>query len=260
MKSSRGIALACAICLVLPAVAVADHHSGSKPDIVATAVEAGMFETLAAALTAAGLVEALQGDGPFTVFAPTDEAFSKLPKGTVETLLKPENIDQLKNILTYHVVGGRVSARQAVGLDEAPTLNGQEVRISFDDGRLRIGDAGVLKTDIAASNGVIHVIDTVLLPPDKMASRELIELAIERGVPLFNDGQSAACAAIYEVAASSLLDGFPEELSDNMRATLRSALGEMRTTRDSSRRAWILRHALDDVYRSLRERDMEMTG
>ncbi len=243
------------VCLALAASAsspsAAGHHSKSESDIVDTAVAAGSFETLAAALTAAGLVEALKGDGPFTVFAPTDEAFARLPDGTVEKLLEPENLDRLREILTYHVVSGRVSARQAVALDSASTLNGQRVGIDLDDGQLKIGGARVVKTDVDASNGVIHVIDNVLLPPEKKPSRELIELAIERGVPLYNVGQSSACAAIYEVAANGLLSGYDGELSETSRSRLRSALSEIRSTRDTSRQAWILRRALDEVYRSL---------
>ncbi len=231
-----------------PAVA---GEQPSQPDIVETAVSAGSFETLTAALTRAGLVEALKGRGPFTVFAPTDEAFAELPQGTVDNLLQPENVDRLKSILTYHVVSGEVSSRQAVALDSAETLNGQRVEIAFRDGRLSIGGAGVVKTDIEAENGIIHVIDTVLLPPEVIASRELISLAIERGVPLFNSGQRSACAAIYEVAARGLLDGFSDELDESMRSRLRAALDDIRSTHDAGRQAWILRHALDEVYQSL---------
>lgn len=134
-------------------------------DIVDTAVSAGQFETLVAAVKAAGLVDTLKGEGPFTVFAPTDEAFAKLPEGTVETLLKPENIDQLKAILTYHVVPGRVYAKDVVKLNSAETLNGAKVKINARNSGVKINDASVVATDIEASNGVIHVIDTVILPP-----------------------------------------------------------------------------------------------
>ena len=120
--------------------------------------------TLAAALDAAGLIDTLKGDGPFTVFAPTDEAFAKLPAGTVESLLKPENKDQLIAILTYHVVPGKVKAADVVKLDNATTVNGQDVAIQVADNSVRINNANVIKTDIGASNGVIHVIDTVILP------------------------------------------------------------------------------------------------
>ncbi|MDX1516640.1 MAG: fasciclin domain-containing protein [Woeseiaceae bacterium] len=142
-------------------------HHGDKAmelDIVDTAVEAGQFGTLAAALSAAELVETLKGDGPFTVFAPTDAAFAKLPEGTVESLLKPENRDQLVAILTYHVVPGKVTSAEVVKLSKATTVNGADVSIDVDGGSVKIDDATVIKTDIAASNGVIHVIDTVILP------------------------------------------------------------------------------------------------
>jgi uncharacterized surface protein with fasciclin (FAS1) repeats len=137
----------------------------AEKDIVDTAVAAGQFKTLASALQAAGLVDTLKGDGPFTVFAPTDEAFAKLPAGTVENLLKPENKDQLVAILTYHVVPGKVEAADVVKLDEAKTVNGKMVDIEVKGDTAMVNDAKVTKTDIAASNGVIHVIDTVILPP-----------------------------------------------------------------------------------------------
>jgi uncharacterized surface protein with fasciclin (FAS1) repeats len=128
-------------------------------------VVAGQFETLAAALTAADLIDTLKGPGPFTVFAPTDAAFAKLPDGTVENLLKPENKAQLTAILTYHVVPGSVMAADVVKLDDAPTVNGAMVDVNVDGGTVMINKATVVSADIAASNGVIHVIDTVLLPP-----------------------------------------------------------------------------------------------
>ena len=140
------------------------YKKAESKDIVDTAVAAGQFNTLAAALDAADLIETLKGDGPFTVFAPTDDAFAKLPEGTVESLLKPENRDQLIAILTYHVVPGKVEAADVVKLDSATTVNGQDVSIQVADSGVRINDANVIKTDIGASNGVIHVIDTVILP------------------------------------------------------------------------------------------------
>ena len=133
-------------------------------DIVDVAVGAGQFNTLAAALQAADLVETLKGDGPFTVFAPTDDAFAKLPEGTVESLLKPENRDQLVAILTYHVVPGSVYAADVVSLSAATTVNGADVSITVQDGTVLVDNARVVKTDIGASNGVIHVIDSVILP------------------------------------------------------------------------------------------------
>jgi transforming growth factor-beta-induced protein len=135
-----------------------------KMDIVDTAVSAGNFQTLAAALAAADLVDTLKGEGPFTVFAPTDEAFAKLPAGTVESLLKPENIDRLTAILAYHVVPGAVTADQVVNLTEAATVNGQPIDISVSGANVMVDDATVIATDIMASNGIIHVIDSVILP------------------------------------------------------------------------------------------------
>lgn len=138
--------------------------SASK-DIVTTAVDAGIFKTLAAALTEAGLIETLQGKGPFTVFAPTDEAFAKLPKGTVEELLKDK--EALKKVLLYHVVSGNVMASDVVKLSEATTVEGSKVKIKVVDGNVMLNDAKVTTADVKASNGVIHIIDTVLSPLTK---------------------------------------------------------------------------------------------
>jgi uncharacterized surface protein with fasciclin (FAS1) repeats len=139
-----------------------------KKDIVDTAVGAGSFKTLVAAVTAAGLVDTLKGEGPFTVFAPTDEAFAKLPAGTVEDLLKPENKAKLVDILTYHVVSGKVMSTAAVKLDKATAVNKKDIKLSVKDGSLMLNESAKVATaDIEASNGVIHVIDTVILPPAK---------------------------------------------------------------------------------------------
>lgn len=135
-----------------------------EKDIVDTAVAAGSFNTLAKALQAAGLVDTLKGKGPFTVFAPTDAAFAKLPAGTLESLLKPENKQKLTEILTYHVVAGKVTAAQAMKVNSAKTVNGKNLKISTSGGTVMIDDAKVAKADVMASNGVIHVIDSVILP------------------------------------------------------------------------------------------------
>lgn len=139
------------------------HEHGMKKDIVAVAAGNDDFSTLVAAVKAAGLVETLQGEGPFTVFAPTNDAFAKLPAGTVENLLKPENKDQLVSILTYHVVPGKVMAADVVGLSEADTVQGSKITIDTADG-VKVDNANVVATDINASNGVIHVIDRVIIP------------------------------------------------------------------------------------------------
>jgi uncharacterized surface protein with fasciclin (FAS1) repeats len=167
MKSRvTGIASLAAVVVAVVGLAIGSTYSrATSQDIVDTAVGAGQFKTLAAALKAADLVGTLKGDGPFTVFAPTDEAFAKLPAGTVESLLKPENKAKLTAILTYHVVPGAVKAEQVTKLDEAKTVNGAMVKVSAADGKVKINDANVVKADIPASNGVIHVIDKVILPP-----------------------------------------------------------------------------------------------
>jgi uncharacterized surface protein with fasciclin (FAS1) repeats len=139
-------------------------ETSAEKDIVDTAVGAGNFGTLVAAVKAAGLVDTLKGEGPFTVFAPTDEAFAKLPEGTVENLLKPENKDQLVAILTYHVVSGKVMASDVVKLDEAKTVQGGSVNIEVTDGTVTVDGATVVTADIETTNGVIHVIDSVILP------------------------------------------------------------------------------------------------
>lgn len=148
----------------LPAVADGHTSASEKGDIVDVAVSAGQFSTLATALEAADLVTTLKGDGPFTVFAPTDAAFAALPEGTLESLLKPENRDQLISILTYHVVPGKVMAADVVKLSESATVNGANVAIKIADGNVLINEATVVATDVEASNGVIHVIDKVILP------------------------------------------------------------------------------------------------
>jgi uncharacterized surface protein with fasciclin (FAS1) repeats len=145
------------------ATAFAGSH-GKSADIVDTAVSAGDFNTLVAAVKAADLAGTLKGEGPFTVFAPTDEAFAKLPEGTIETLLKPENKEKLQAILLYHVVPGKVMAAEVVGMNSAKTAGRQSFSISQKDGGVYVDNAKVVKTDIVCSNGVIHVIDTVIMP------------------------------------------------------------------------------------------------
>jgi uncharacterized surface protein with fasciclin (FAS1) repeats len=155
------------------------YEKEKKLDIVDTAVKAGSFKTLAAALKAAGLVDTLKGRGPFTVFAPSDEAFEKLPSGTAETLLKPENKDKLVAILTYHVVAGNVKAADVVKLKSAKTVQGSDVKITVADGKVMVNDSNVVKTDISCGNGVIHVIDTVLLP--KEGPMDIVDTAVKAG-------------------------------------------------------------------------------
>lgn len=167
---SRLFLLAVGVALLTgPAMAQQNDMSGDTPDIVDTAVQADDFNTLAQALTAADLAGALKGEGPFTVFAPTDDAFAALPDGQLEALLKPENKDQLQAILKYHVVSGAAMASDVTGLESAPTLEGRSIQFQVNDGTVTLNGqntATVVQADIKAANGVIHVIDTVLLPPE----------------------------------------------------------------------------------------------
>ena len=165
MKFETANLAAVAAAVIGLAVGSSNVHAAEK-DIFDTAVAAGQFKTLATALGEAGLVDTLKGPGPFTVFAPTDDAFAKLPAGTVENLLRPENKDQLTAILTYHVVPGRVMGAEVVKLNEAKTL-GKMLKVTVKGSTVMINDAKVTATDVVASNEVIHVIDSVLLPPTK---------------------------------------------------------------------------------------------
>lgn len=234
------------------------HHN----DIVDVAQSAGQFQTLLAAAEAAGLVSTLKGDGPLTVFAPTDKAFERLPAGTVERLLRPENRSELRALLTYHVVPGRIRARDLLQQSSARTVNGD--RVPFG---LRINGANVIQADVRASNGIIHVVDAVLMPSGNMsaapmaaAAIDLIDRAIERGVPLFNRGDADACAAVYEVTAQALLALGGDDLPRQATRALENGLRQMGRTHSASDRAWALRDALDEAYASLRNDRRMMAG
>jgi uncharacterized surface protein with fasciclin (FAS1) repeats len=164
-----GVVMLAAAAIGMSSIAQAGHHSGkaayASKDIVETAAAAGSFGTLLAAAEAAGLVDALKGEGPLTVFAPTDEAFAALPAGTVENLLKPENKDALAGILLYHVVSGKIMSGD-IGSSASPaTLQGATIDVKSSYGKVTVNGANVVSADVAASNGVIHVIDAVILPP-----------------------------------------------------------------------------------------------
>lgn len=223
--------------------------------LVDLATAAGGFKTLLAAAAAADLVGVLSGKGPLTVLAPTDEAFAKLPAGTVDHLLKPENRGQLVAILKNHVIAGQVNLAKALELGEGTTLQGSKVAVRFEEGRVRIGSATLVTADLQASNGIIHVIDQVLIPatPEAVAPSPtgLIELAISRGVPLFNKGDVAACAALYEVTCEALqiIDGVTEK----SRAELAQVLKKARAESSARERAWILRDGMDRAWTSLKK-------
>lgn len=195
------------VVLTLTATAFAGHH-GEKMDVVDTAAAAGTFETLIAAAKAAGLVDALKGDGPLTVFAPTDDAFGALPSGTINTLLMPENKDQLATILKYHVVAGDLGSSALADGARLGTLAGIDAVISATEGGFNIENARIVTTDIDASNGVIHVIDRVILPPTQMSradAADAIRAAIDRGVPMFNHGNAQGAVAVYKSVAEKLM-------------------------------------------------------
>jgi uncharacterized surface protein with fasciclin (FAS1) repeats len=163
LKKALVIATVAAVVLTVAASGTTAVRAETR-DVVDTAISAGSFKTLAKALDAAGLVTTLKGAGPFTVFAPTDEAFAKLPGGTLETLLKPENKEKLRRILTYHVVAGKVMASDVVKLQSAKAASGDTITVKFEDGVVHVDNATVTSGDVLASNGVIHVLDSVILP------------------------------------------------------------------------------------------------
>ena len=239
------------VMLTLTAPAFAGGH-GKKMDVVDTAASAGTFETLIAAAKAAGLVGALKGDGPLTVFAPTDDAFGALPAGTIETLLQPENKDQLATILKYHVVAGDLGSSALADGARLETLAGIDAVISKTEAGFNIDNARIVKTDIDVSNGVIHVIDRVILPQAQMSradSAQEIQMAIERGVPMFNHGNAQATVAIYQSTAEKLIQA--GGLTAEERARLEVGLMEAQRANNSRASAWQLRYALDDVSDSL---------
>ncbi len=220
-------------------------------DIVGRAKSTGTFRTLLAAAKAAGLVDALKGEGPLTVFAPTDAAFAKLPEGTVESLLEPANRKKLASILTYHVVAGSVELPPR----QIETLHGEAIRIA-PAGGMRVNGAGIALANVKTTNGVIHVIDRVLLPGQRhrdMARETMkaIERTIARGAPMFNAGHHKACADAYETLARRLLREEIASTCDASATRLREALDAADEHHNHASRAWVMRHALDAVYRRM---------
>lgn len=267
-----------AICALCTLFISGELASAKQPmSIVETAVGSGQTNTLVKLLQAADLVEAVSGPGPLTILAPTDDAFAKLPPALVKKLLDPANQTMLQDILKYHVVVGKALAADVVKLKEIPTLAGPPIKVSMRDGNVYLNDSKVIATDIECSNGVIHLIDAVLLPPKdkkKVVSNspqdrcrqamELITLAIDRGVPVYNHGQRRACAAIYEVACQGLMMDLQSactacagkcSVSDEAMMTARRAIEEgMEKIEDedsSKAKAWILRESMDDAYKAL---------
>jgi uncharacterized surface protein with fasciclin (FAS1) repeats len=229
-------------------------------DIISVAKRAGSFKTLLAAVEAAGLNDALTGDKPVTVLAPTDEAFAALPKGTVEALLKSENREKLVSILSLHAIAGKVSAGDALNAGQAKSINGGSLEFGIVDGLFKVNGATIVKTDIQCDNGVIHVIDAVILPSSKGSESktastdgksplELIEAAIDQGVPVFNDGNHGKCATIYRDCMVSISKscGVDPRVSMVLEQLVKRAEG----IESDTERAWVLRSGLDHIYAAL---------
>ncbi|KAA1261808.1 Immunogenic protein MPT70 precursor [Rubripirellula obstinata] len=214
-----------------------------------TAAAAGKFGTLLAAAKAAGLAEVLGGDGPFTVFAPTDEAFSKLPDGTVASLLEPGNKQKLVDILKYHVVAGRVYSEDALAAKSAKTLEGSIVNVSVTNAGAMINDAKLVATDVDASNGVIHIIDSVLMPPAKTSdARQVLERAVVQGAAMFNSGHHAACANLYHETLTGLMS---TDVDPSLQQHMSSVIGNASRHHCDTQRAWTLRRGIDQMYSQL---------
>ena len=219
-----------------------------SPNIVEIAVSNDDFSTLVAAVKSAGLVEALSADGPVTVFAPTNEAFGRIDKDTIAFLLTDQGRPQLERILLHHVVAGRMDASDLVGKTEVETLAGTTLSLEVARDRLFVDKALVQSADIGASNGVIHVIDRVMLPPVQASPTEmLLTNAIELGVPMFNNNNAEGCAAVYATALDAIasVDGFG--LDSKARGRLSKQLMSIADMRDASERAWAYRRIMDSM-------------
>jgi len=230
-------------------------YAGSDKTVVEIAAGNKDFSKLVAAVKAAGLVEALSGDGPFTVFAPTDAAFEALGEDTLKAVLADKK--KLTAILTYHVIKGNVPAKDALALAKdgksAKTLNGAEIKLSIKDGSLYLnGTAKVVKTDIVGKNGVIHVIDKVLLPPAPAASGtkaiKMIERSIDRGTALYNAGYHRECAVLYQQTALDLVRNDVHRLPTNVQRRLKHTLANVNLCGQPRESAWALRQVLDEVH------------
>lgn len=234
-----------------------------KNDIPAVAERAGMFNTLLAAVSEAGLEEAISAEGPFTILAPTDEAFKALPENTLNNLLKKENRDQLKAILTYHVISGKITAGDALNAQNAKTLNGNSVQFKLENGTFKVNNATIRKININADNGIIHVIDKVLIPktqPEKIKSRKsiaistmhpskLIENAIEQGVPVFNNENHKKCADIYKECVTTLSNH--EAIDSKTQTALKKLITYTEKKDSATDRAWLYRSGLNHVYQTV---------
>ena len=237
----------------------------SLDSIPVVATEAGTFNTLLAAVEAADLGEVLGGAGPFTVFAPTDDAFAVLPEGTVEGLLKPENKQKLIDLLKYHVLSGRAYDNNAVSGKSAPTLLGPSVMVTFSADGLMVNQSKVVAKNIDASNGVIHVIDKVLSPNtavkgeqamvgyDRDKAMSMIKTVIKEGVPVYNAGHHDKCGEMYQTTMDELLSKGIVGADEQMMTVISDTLNTADETEGDTDRAWVLRRGLDSVFTRLGE-------
>ncbi|MCH1509690.1 MAG: CIA30 family protein [Akkermansiaceae bacterium] len=234
-----------------------------ETDLVAIAKRSGKFNTLLAAVQAAGLSDTLSGASEITILAPTDEAFSKLPEGALESLLKPGNKKTLQKILAMHVLNGKVSAGDALNAKRAVSFSGEPLTFKVEDGLLKVNSSTIVSTDIVADNGVFHVIDSVLLPEEESISKasvdvstpkspiELIESAIGRGVPIFNEGDHQGCADIYRDCLMELIA--TKKISGEFLGAMETLVSATNSLKDNTKRAWMLRSGLDHLYKALAE-------
>ena len=217
-----------------------------QPNIVELAVSSDDLNTLVTAVKAAGLAETLSSEGPLTVFAPADSAFSQVKPETLQSLLSEPGTPTLKRILAHHVVAGELQASDIVNRDSVTTLAGTELPVSYVQGRVLIGDAAVTLADLDASNGVVHVIDRVLMPPPAAKPLyQLLVLTIERGVPLYNDGNRGACADVYRTALDAIVLSGGFGLSESDRSRLRTEIDEAASKDTDALRAWAYRDIID---------------
>ena len=237
---------------ILSLLLVGASLSAKADNIVNVASNAGNFNTLLKAAVEAGLANTLSEDGPFTVFAPTDSAFEKLPDEVIISLLKKENKDKLVNILKFHVISGSYPSDK-LPLLPLKTLNGQDVNFKVDNGDIFINGAKVLKANIKASNGIIHVIDGVLTPPKSIteaSAKGIIVRGIQMGVPQFNHGNHSACADIYEISLRSLLMLPDAKLSEANRKLVSKSLLRLSEMDSSTEKAWEARSTFDKLMLS----------
>ena len=234
---------------VFLALAASNVTAVAPPTIPELAISAGRFDTLVAAVGAADLGGALSSEGPFTVFAPTDAAFSRVDGETLQFLLTAEGKPELIRILKHHVVPGRLDAATLLGRDEVETLAGTTLALETGRDRLFVGDAVVETADLAASNGIVHVIDRVLLPPKQVSPREmLLTAAIERGVPLFNDDNPEGCCAVYATALDAIRLSADFGLNESGRKALGTRIETAAADTDARSRAWAYRRIIDQLF------------